>query len=157
MSGVSERRWAGTGLPVNGLEPPDWLSDRKGLGEARMASWDLLREGTGGGSWAEPPEEGWREERGTEFRESDAVKAEWEGAGAWRREQLRVRDWVLSQQVEGRRPELRGSKGSSFICASLWNPFTPLTCAQEKKTTTDISKPHTAQKISPTMIYITSD
>lgn len=59
-----------------------------------------------------------------------------EGAeGGERREEPRVRDWVVCQDEENeedeeeeeeRKPEASVSRGSGFHCASLWIPFSPL-------------------------------
>lgn len=142
-SGVRERLWpCCTRGPVKGLVllgRAGTGSLRKGLGEPRCrASWDLLRDGTGGGGRRDWVREGGRVEeeelskpcrvdRGAEWRDEGRVKEEKEGVGrvgAERKEEFLVSDWVLSQEEE--RSEVSVSKGSGFHCASLWIPFTPL-------------------------------
>lgn len=131
-----------------------------GPGEARSASWERLREGTGGGGGSRSAEvrrgEGVerREEEDEEEEEKRSVKAEDEwreseggrvleeedeggAAGGARREEPRVRDCVVchfdeeEEEEEERKSEVRASKGSGFHCASLWIPFKPLVCHPE--------------------------
>lgn len=119
-------------------------SVRRGPGEApRSVSCERLRDGTGGGGsreeangdGVESEEEddessACRSDRAEGWREKDEgrVDADEGTEGGARREEPRVRDWVVCQEEEEeeRRPEASVSKGSGFHCASLWIPFSPL-------------------------------
>lgn len=50
------------------------------------------------------------------------------GAGGARRDEPRVRDWVVFQEEdeEERKSHASVSKGLGFHCASLWIPLSPL-------------------------------
>lgn len=119
---MSDRRGEGNKLPVKGLVllGLGWASVRNGLGDERRVSWDLLREGTGGGrrhgvllvSGAENSE---RELGNVEEEEGEGVDEEEERGREAENDEFGKRDWVLSM-----------SKGSRFHCASLWTPFMSL-------------------------------
>lgn len=120
-------------------------SFRRGPGEARRASWERLRAGTGGGGSRSAEVKGEAVEREEEEDDDSnrSVKAgDWrereEGrvledvgtAGGARRDEPRVRDCVVCHfdEEEERKSDVRASKGSGFHCASLWIPFKPLVC-----------------------------
>lgn len=123
-SGVRARRGEEVKLPVKGLVllGLGWASARNGLGDVRRVSWDLLRDGMGGGrrhgallvSGAEGglcrEENSEREPGNVEEEEVEDRGSEAENDVFW------SRDWVLSI-----------SKWSRFHCASLWTPFMVLT------------------------------
>lgn len=154
-SGVSERCCCCCGSgPVKGLVLLGRAgsgSVRRGPGEApRSVSCERLRDGTGGGGSREEANgdgveseedddessacgsdraEGWREkDEGRVLADEDEDVGTEGGA---RREEPRVRDWVVCQEEdeEERRSDASVSKGSGFHCASLWIPFSPLVCA----------------------------
>lgn len=66
-------------------------------------------------------------------REEGRVREDVGTAGGARRQEPRVRDCVVCHldEEEGRKSDVRSSKGSSFHCASLWIPFKPLVCHPE--------------------------
>lgn len=121
----------------------------KGPGDARSVSCERLRDGMGGGGrraeaigdGVESDEEedessACRSDRAEDWREKDEgrvleddLDAGTEGGA--RRDEPRVRDWVLVQgdEEEERKSDASVSKGSGFHCASLWIPFSPLVCA----------------------------
>lgn len=55
--------------------------------------------------------------------------------GGVRREEPRVRDWVVCQadEEEDKTSDVSVSKGSGFHCASVWNPFSPLVYIETNK------------------------
>lgn len=117
---MSDRRGEDNKLPVKGLVllGLGWASERNGLGDERRVSWDLLREGAGGGR-----RHGVLLVSGAENRERELGNVEEEGEGVDEEEErgreaeneFWKRDWVLNM-----------SKGSRFHCASLWTPFMSL-------------------------------
>lgn len=117
-SGVRERRCVADIWLVKGLVLPDWMSDRKGLGDVRRISWERLREG---GREEGQPGKSCREDCDVGCRVQEPGGAREAGVGLLSREQLLVRDWVLDQEVgvDGNRPRVRLSKGSGFDCASF--------------------------------------
>lgn len=155
-SGVMERCCCSGGCasgPVKGLVLLGRAgsgSVNKGPGEALRVSWERLRDATGGGggrSEAAENGDGVESEEEEEEEESRACRSDraggrWEkdegrvfengldagAAGGARRDEPRVRDWVVIQEEDGEenRSHASVSKGSAFHCASLWNPFSPL-------------------------------
>lgn len=143
-SGVSERCCCAI-VPVKGLVLLGRAgsgSVKKGPGEVRSASCDLLRDGTGGGGSREMVANGEGVENDGVVSgacRSDRKEDLWdEGrvledcfdigtAGGVRREVPLVRDWVVYQEEEEeeRKSHASVSKGSGFHCASLWIPFSP--------------------------------
>lgn len=116
---MSDRCGEGNKLPVKGLVllGLGWASVRNGLGDERRVSWDLLRQGTGGGR-----RHGVLLVSGAENRERELGNVdEEEERGREAENDEFKRDWVLIM-----------SKGSRFHCASLWTPFMSL--AWGKKT-----------------------
>lgn len=124
-------------------------SVNKGPGEALSVSCERLRDGTGGGGRSEAAEKGDGVEREEEEEDeepracrSDRAGGRWQkdegrvfengldagAAGGARRDEPRVRDWVVIREEDGEenRSHASVSKGSGFHCASLWNPFSPL-------------------------------
>lgn len=164
-SGVSDRCWRCCCCCASGRVKGLVLLGRagsgsagKGPGEARRVSCERLRDGTGGGGsreeangdGVESEEEeddssACRSDRAEDWREKDEGRVLEDGAdtgteGGARREEPRVRDWVVCQgdddeeedeeeEGEERKSDVRVSKGSSFHCASLWIPFSPFVCA----------------------------
>lgn len=118
----------------------------KGPGEARSVSCERLRDGIGGGGsreeangdGVESEEEedelsACRSDRAEDWREKDEGRVledtmDTGTEGGVRREEPRVRDWVVCQgdEEEVRKSDASVSKGSGFHCASLWIPFSPL-------------------------------
>lgn len=110
---MSDRCGEGNKLPVKGLVllGLGWASVRNGLGDERRVSWDLLRQGTGGGR-----RHGVLLVSGAENRERELGNVdEEEERGREAENDEFKRDWVLIM-----------SKGSRFHCASLWTPFMSL-------------------------------
>lgn len=123
-------------------------SVRTGPGDARRASCERHRAGTGGGGSNNADVKGDGVEREEEEddvsnrsvkvedwreREEGSVLEDMGTAGGARREEPRVRDCVVchfdeEEEVEERKSDVRASKGSGFHCASLWIPFRPFVC-----------------------------